>query len=178
MTKIYYSSSMHTGFEVRDIPEEAETSGANSWQSYREHQQECSLCSHQSLPLPQSSLHCRRMAQKVAKHISWLQQHCFQQRIQFSKRLRDQWKYCQLLQRRLQVGQQWPQPEAAVAGHPMVNREYAPTHITDLYLLLLSTDLLQCQCMARLRPGNNTTPRQWLAVAIKPLTLDLRTEFL
>ena len=25
----------------------------------------------------------------------------------------------------MQVGQQWPQPEAAVAGHP---REYAPTH--------------------------------------------------
>ena len=111
-------------------------------QSYREHQQyfssvqqehllrnpESNLRSHQSLPLPQSRLHCRRIARQAAEHIRQLQQHCLQQQIQFNKRLRDQWKYCQLLLRRLQVvqvGQQWPQPEAAVAGHP---REYAPTH--------------------------------------------------
>lgn len=53
----------------------------------------------------QCSLHCRRMAQQAAEHISQLQQHCLQQQIQYSKRLRDQWKYCQQLQRRLQVMQ-------------------------------------------------------------------------
>ena len=188
MTKLCYSSSMHTGFEALEetetsipTPFQAQSStlspaapqvqqseaipdffhypppGENGecsqyvkdydGQSYWEHQQyfssvqqeyllrnpESSLRSHQSLPLPQSRLHCRRIARQAAEHIRQLQQHCLQQQIQFNKRLRDQWKYCQLLLRRLQVvqvGQQWPQPEATVAGHP---REYAPTHQRSEY---------------------------------------------